>query len=940
MISVLMYFSPYARGEFQPADSAGTEHYNKAAPADNIPTYRRYLEAYNGVEPAASEVIADIRPAADTAASVSVTIMEGREAVVVEEGTDAGFRIYVPAEGLYQIEIEYMALEGRGSAVQTEWRIDGKLPFSEAEFILLYRMWRGKNVPGELRDKRDNDLMPHQEEVFGWQKVRLSDSTGVYAEPFAFYFTKGEHIISVSSLREPFALSGIRLVPPLKLPTADDVSAYYEKEGYVPADTGLIVYEAEAASLKSDTVLSPLEDKSSPFTTPYSTRAIRLNTIGGNDWNGQGQWIEWELYAPEDGLYRIAFRARQNLLSGSFVTRAVMVDGAYPSGEWKNISFNYKNAWQNVEIPYDIYLAKGAHTLRLTATPGVLSDIISVAEEAVDELNEAYRAIFMITGTYPDAYRDYMLEKNAPEIFPIFTRQRNALIACDEELLERVGRRGSMNGILQSFSAQLDLFLRKHEKIQLGLTNFKDNIAALSAWLTSIKQQSLQLDKIYLYPSDMPVEKLPKAQAGIWEQIRHEVRAFISSFFVDYNTIGDFAEEKETIEVWVQTGRDQANILKSLIAGNLQLSGDIGIELKLVPGQLMVATAAGRGPDVALQMGSADPINFACRGAAYNLASLPDFEQIRSRFRDSVWPAYELEGGVYALPETQTYQVMFYRTDILKKLNIAVPQTWDELFRVLGQLQKKNMTVGIEPQSVASMAMFLYQNGGELYIDGNSRSGLSSEAAQEAFERWMSLYTEYGVPTAYNSMSRFRTGEMPIVIEDFTLYNRLMIGAPEIRGMWDFSSVPATVTETGEYRRNTPGASTACMILKDTRHPEAAWEFLKWWTSAETQEQYGKELENLLGASARYPSANVEAFEKMPWSVKELSAINGNWDNVKGIPEVPGSYFLNRHISNAFRRVINRGGDVAEILEEYAIKIDEEIRVKRDELGLDSRGSE
>lgn len=36
-----------------------------------------------------------------------------------------------------------------------------------------------------------------------------------------------------------------------------------------------------------------------------------MNTIGGNNWRVPGQWIAWEVEAPEDGLYNITIKGRQ-----------------------------------------------------------------------------------------------------------------------------------------------------------------------------------------------------------------------------------------------------------------------------------------------------------------------------------------------------------------------------------------------------------------------------------------------------------------------------------------------------------------------------------------------------------------------------------------------------------------------------------------------------
>ena len=54
----------------------------------------------------------------------------------------------------------------------------------------------------------------------------------------------------------------------------------------------------------------------------------------------------------------------------------------------------------------------------------------------------------------------------------------------------------------------------------------------------------------------------------------------------------------------------------------------------------------------------------------------------------------------------------------------------------------------------------------------------------------------------------------------------------------------------------------------------------------------------------------------------------------KGIPQVPGSYFVSRHLNNAFRKVVYNSTDVRETLNEYTEIINKELSNKRREFGL------
>lgn len=872
-------------------------------------------------------------------------MMDGKEAGVAQEEESIDYTFTCAQSGLYQLLLSYYPVEARGLNIEYALAIDGETPFSEARYNTLQRIWVDDAMPGTLRDAAGNDIIPGQHEAPCWTEAQVEDHTGTYHSAYVFYLSEGTHTLTLTARRETLAVADVRFENPAAVPTYGQVAESYLAAGYQAAPAGELVLEAERAARKSDTVLYGRTDRSSPLTTPYSAVETRLNTIGGGSWGTQGQWIEWEFELPADGLYRLAFRARQDVLSGSFTTRKIYVDGALPFEELADVRVNYDMGWQMIELPYDIYLTAGRHTLKMEATIGQLSEIVSLVDETVYQLNAAYRKIVMMTGTTPDRYRDYQLDVNIPEVFEIFERQAETLTQCDEMLVETTGKRGSMNGILQTLSRQLKDFVEKPETVQTRLSSYKDNVGSLGAWLVQMKQLPLELDKIYIRGG--ACGEMPVAEAGVGARLWHELELFHSSFVIDYSVIGalDESGEKRSVEVWVSAGRDQANILKQLIDNSFTPQTNITVNLKLVQGQLMNATASGQGPDVVLQLGNPEPVNYAVRKAAYDLTQFEDYEEVASRFRDSAMVPYELEGGVYALPETQTFSVMFYRTDVLEELGLSVPETWDEMFHVAGRLQRRNMTIGIQPpnsnagnyNALSSMAMMLYQRGGEMYSDGNTRSGLDSLQAKEAFSTWVSLYADYELPVKYDALTRFRSGEMPIVIEDFTFYNMLQVAAPEIRGMWSFARVPGTVREDGSVDHSVSGTGICCMMLSAAGDKDAAWTFMKWWTSAAVQTQYGKDIENQLGVSARYPSANVEAFASMPWSAAELKTLNAQWDSVRGIPEVPGGYFTARHLNNAFRRVINYHEDPGETLLDYVKKINEEITVKRKEFGLEAQ---
>lgn len=169
--------------------------------------------------------------------------------------------------------------------------------------------------------------------------------------------------------------------------------------------------------------------------------------------------------------------------------------------------------------------------------------------------------------------------------------------------------------------------------------------------------------------------------------------------------------------------------------------------------------------------------------------------------------------------------MMFYRKDILAEIGLEVPQTWDEVKVAMSILSKNQMEFGMLP-SEQVFAMLLFQNGGRYYTDDNAASALDEDVAINVFKKYCEYYTDYKLDKETSAEERFRTGECPIIISDYTTYNNLQVSAPDILGLWDFTTVPGTVQADGSIDRSTGTTGLADIIMSATKHPDESWEFL------------------------------------------------------------------------------------------------------------------
>ncbi len=868
--------------------------------------------------------------------------------LLVSENGYVEFTVDIEVDGMYSMDLIYFPVEGKASNIERELYIDGELPFSEAISVTFPRIW--KNITNEIpSDKRGNDLLVTQVEDPQWVTEPIKDSLGYYDKPYMFRLTKGTHTIKLVAVREPVIIGALVLRPVEDAPTYAEVKAQYDKLGLKPVENkkeNVLKIQAELSTKKNSTALAPVYDRSSPLVEPYHSAALKLNTVGGGRWKMAGQWIEYEFEVPESGLYNISLKVKQGNARGLVVTRRLYIDGKLPFKEAGELTYPYSTKWKmdtlgDEDGDFLFYFEKGKkHTIRVEASLGELADFCRVVSDSVNVLNACYRKIVTITGTNPDVNRDFRFKALIPDVIETFKKQSDALYEVSREMMEFTGSKSSYTAILDTLAYQLNQMYNRPDTIARRLKAFKDNLTSLGAWVLNVRESDLSMDYLLIHPVGY---KLPRAQHNIWEAFVHQVNTFIASFFMDYNAIGDVDAVEKSITVWINGGRDQAQIVKTLADAYFTPNKNIGVNIKLVQGALLQATVSGKAPDVALTVGGGDPVNYAIRNAVLDLTQFPDFEEVSKSFHPAALTPLTFDGKVYGLPEKINFHMLFYRTDILEEIGVEVPRTWDDVYRILPILQQYNMEMGIQTSDVTTMnmsgfisfGMFLYQKGGDFYTSDHSRADLDSEPAIEAMRQWTDFYINRVQPVQFDFATRFRSGEMPLAIVDYTFYNLLTGFAPEIRNMWSFTMVPGTPREDGTLDSTVASTVAPCMIMKQTKYPEECWEFLKWWTSAETQIAFGREIESLQGEMGRYPTANMEAISRLPWPTKDYNSLMSQFEQIRGIPEVPGGYFAWRHVDNAFREIYNRNIDAREVMYDYNNIINREIIHKRKEFRLE-----
>ena len=828
---------------------------------------------------------------------------------------------------------------------EIDLKIDGANPFAGCEKLSFNALWRDD---GDIRQLSNGDqVTPAQKQVEGFVTRPLTDADGLVLAPYEFTLTAGVHTIAVTAVGREFLLAGLRLDVPERLRPYAEVAADYAG---LPKYTGeQIVIEGEAPYQKNAYALSSKSDGGSASVSPHSPEQSLINNIGGDTWSQPNQEISWQVDVPETGLYKLGFAFKQTAVTNGSVYRWLRVDGKTPFAEASEIGFGYKVGWQFQTLgevdskgkpveDYLIYLEKGTHTLSLSVTLSDIAEVFDRLAKVVFSLGDLYLDIVMITSDSPDANRDYELHKQIPDFQKILTENKAQLDQLDAELGVTLQTNGELSGAVRNMSRILGNMLSSLYNAHLYVSTYYSAHQTLSAWLYDIKKMSLSLDQIILAAPDAAFET---PQVGGGENFLFGLRRFFHSFTRTSIAVtsGD-AKTMPTIKIWVNWGRDQVKVLNTLIQDSFTPENNVNVRVEQVNATLVQGVISGNSPDLYLHMHRTEPVNLAMRGVLYNLKNFDDYEDVLKNFQTGAETPYLYRDGCYALPDTQAFYVMFYRTDLLAQLGLKVPKTWDEFTQATGILQRNNMntylpytkivaatTVNTGAGGLSIFPTMLLQKGGSMYNEEKTATALTSPEAISAFTFWTDFYTKYSLDQEANFFQKFRVGTAPLGIAPYTQYLTFKVAAPEIDGKWAIAEIPGDMRD-GVLNNACSGSGTGCSIMKSSKEKEAAWKFIKWWVSSNTQYRYSAECEAILGESGRTASANVDAVSRLSWDPASLKVILAQWSNVDEIPEVPGSYFVSRSIDQAFWATKNGKKSGKEAIVDWSEICDKEVARK------------
>lgn len=196
------------------------------------------------------------------------------------------------------------------------------------------------------------------------------------------------------------------------------------------------------------------------------------------------------------------------------------------------------------------------------------------------------------------------------------------------------------------------------------------------------------------------------------------------------------------------------------------------------------------------------------------------------------------DGHTYGVPIYSHAQVMWYRKDLLKKYNLEVPKTWDELANAASTITKGEggKVYGCSvPMGTSDMMATRYLNfyvrsaGGRLLNDDNT-ANLTSKEAIDGIKYWVDMYKNNSPSESINygvldQATMYYQGTNAFDFNSGFQISGVETNSPDLMDQISCAPMPSVTGDTGKTGYET--SNIPMVIWKNSKYPEICKAFVK-----------------------------------------------------------------------------------------------------------------
>ncbi len=868
-------------------------------------------------------------------------------AAVLNKNQSIDINITAPRTGLYELGLNFKPTNNFTNNPNVGVLINDETPFNEISDISLEVSWGLEQRTEEKRYNRyGNELLPYSVSQNKWYKHYFDDVNARFIKPYKILLNEGSNKVTIKNHASTIKIKSLYLNNSKDTISYQDYLDIYKDKKIINEK---ITIAAENFAYKNDIEIKAGYYKD-PGMSPNAYKHTVLNMLDGSSSSRGGTKVTYNVEVKKEGLYTISFKYLQNSLNGLTVSKAIYLDDQIPYKELEVYQFPESNSWTNHTLnykgkPYYVYLSSGTHTLSIETTIAHYNAYIEELYQIMDEINNLGLTITSITASSTNKYTDWNIVKYLPTIVEDLKsyasridKVYNAINAFskDSDVASEIST-------LNIASKQLRRLTKDPNKIHLKLSELNSGSGSAYQLIGNaigiLLSQPMSIDTIYIAG---PKVELPKPRANFFKKLWFQIKAFVYSFFDERYKV-EANNNDDTLEVWVAQSNLYLDIIQSMVDDQFSRETGTDVKISILPStqKIVLNNATKTNPDVVLSIDSWEPYNYALRGMLVDLKDYDDFDDVTKNIYSNCFTPLIYGDGVYAIPETTGLNILFYRKDILDFLAVDAPRTWDDVINILPIIQSYQMNfyhpLGADTsyKAYGSTTPFIYSYGGEVFSSDGMSTVLNTEEVISAITFMTDLFNIYNLPQQVASFfEHFRSGTLPIGVGTLDMYLQLKYAAPELAGQWGILPVPGFDTnDDGEVESWTTAYGKCSIMFKSSNMKKEAWEFIKWWNKTETQISYLQNIKMCLGEKYLIIPANVSALEQSPWDqeIKTQVQYAAKWSRIPAV--TPGSYVVERELSNIWNKVVIDLEDVRVAVGESIDKVNHELRRKYEEFG-------
>ncbi|MFA5879308.1 MAG: sugar ABC transporter substrate-binding protein [Candidatus Margulisiibacteriota bacterium] len=347
----------------------------------------------------------------------------------------------------------------------------------------------------------------------------------------------------------------------------------------------------------------------------------------------------------------------------------------------------------------------------------------------------------------------------------------------------------------------------------------------------------------------------------------------IASFFLiknkNSNKNKDLAN-KNILKIWIMPNSSRpVQDLESVLAGFKKQNPKVQIEITTIDWgsawlKLNAAAISKDGPDI-VQLGTTWVGVFSGMDALTNLNDKVSEIGGSSAFLPAAWETCGIKnsGQVTAIPWFVDARVLYYRTDVFKKLGLTVKDldTWASFENTLKKIRDANLTINnikVAPLGVPgkndwnvvhNVAPWIWAAGGDFLSADSTKSAINSPEAVAGLNFYVGLTQKGYIPKSCLELNtaqisaKFNEGEFAMYFDTPAEVKILSLPAEQggASGTMAAKNYGVAVYPKGPKGRFTFFGGSDLAIFKFSKNKELAWQLVKYLVSKEAQIRYAND---------------------------------------------------------------------------------------------------